>query len=200
MEIKNTNLIMDKLNTYIQIYDNLLPEKTLKIFTKFCTNDLKFKNATVVREDGTTKVDKKVRNVETYYCSNLNDSSFSVVHWTNYVQYMVNEKIKKYAKDLEINFGVTINDIQILKYVPGGFYKFHIDHGFAIPRTLSMIYFINDDYEGGDLHFKIWKENKILQIDKKSNRLIIWPSNFMYPHAVQPVTKGTRYSMVLWAL
>jgi len=200
MEIENKNLDMDKLNSYIRIYDNLLPEKTLKNFTKLCKNDLKFDNATVVKADGTFEVDKKVRNVETYYCSNLNDQSFSVVHWTNYISHMVNEKIKEYTKVLEINFGVAISDIQILKYVPGGFYKFHIDHGSTTPRTLSMIYFINDDYEGGDLHFKLWKENKIIKIDKKYNRLIIWPSTFMYPHAVQPVTKGTRYSVVLWAL
>ena len=32
------------------------------------------------------------------------------------------------------------------------------------------------------------------------NRMIIWPSTFLYPHTVKPVTKGTRYSVVAWAL
>ena len=31
-------------------------------------------------------------------------------------------------------------------------------------------------------------------------RLIIWPSNFMFPHRVNPVIKGTRYSIVAWAV
>ena len=31
------------------------------------------------------------------------------------------------------------------------------------------------------------------------NRLIIWPSNFLFPHSVLPVTKGLRYSVVAWA-
>jgi hypothetical protein len=200
MEIETKELHMNKLNSYIRIHDNLIPEKALKNFKRFCENDIEFGKATIVKGDGSVEVNEKVRNVEYYSCSNLADPSFSLVHWSNYISYMVNEKIKEYTKVLEINMGVIINDIQILKYVPGGFYEFHIDHGTSTPRTLSMIYFVNDDYEGGELHFKLWKEDKIMKIEKKSNRLIIWPSNFMYPHAVQPVTKGTRYSVVLWAL
>ena len=29
--------------------------------------------------------------------------------------------------------------------------------------------------------------------------LLIFPSNFLYPHRVDPVTKGVRYSYVSWA-
>ena len=57
-----------------------------------------------------------------------------------------------------------------------------------------------DDYEGGDLCFKDIKNNQELIIEKQKNRLIVWPSNFMYPHSVKPVTKGTRYSVVSWAV
>ena len=28
--------------------------------------------------------------------------------------------------------------------------------------------------------------------------LLIFPSNFMYPHKVEPITKGTRYSYISW--
>ena len=35
---------------------------------------------------------------------------------------------------------------------------------------------------------------------KRPNRLIIWPSSFMYPHCVTPIEKGIRYSIVAWAL
>ena len=38
-----------------------------------------------------------------------------------------------------------------------------------------------------------------MSIDILPGRLIVWPSNFMYPHTVKPVTKGTRYSIVAWA-
>ena len=57
-----------------------------------------------------------------------------------------------------------------------------------------------NDYEGGNLTFldQASKQEKI--IENKVGRLILWPSNFIYPHCVTPVTKGTRYSIVLWAL
>ena len=115
--------------------------------------------------------------------------------------YKFTEHINKYVNDFNMhNFQCTINDIQILKYTKGGHYKLHCDHGPAVPRTLSLIYFVNDDYQGGDLIFKLINTNDEIKIQNKKNRLIIWPSNFMYPHCVTPVTNGVRYSVVAWAL
>ena len=42
--------------------------------------------------------------------------------------------------------------------------------------------------------------NATSTVEKKANRMIIWPSNFLYPHSVKPVTEGIRYSVVSWAL
>ena len=67
-------------------------------------------------------------------------------------------------------------------------------------RIYSCVFLINDDYEGGELAFKYPKSDEILKVEKKKNRLIIFPSNFLYPHTVLPVTKGERYSVVAWAL
>jgi predicted 2-oxoglutarate/Fe(II)-dependent dioxygenase YbiX len=35
-------------------------------------------------------------------------------------------------------------------------------------------------------------------IEFKTGDLIIFPSIFLYPHKVLPVTKGTRYSYISW--
>ena len=57
---------------------------------------------------------------------------------------------------------------------------------------LSCLGLLNDDYEGGEF----------VLIDEKINLskgdIIVFPSNFMYPHKVEPVTKGTRYSYISW--
>ena len=39
-------------------------------------------------------------------------------------------------------------------------------------------------------------EVKRLKLDKGS--IVFFPSNFMYPHGIEPITKGTRYSIVSW--
>ena len=65
-------------------------------------------------------------------------------------------------------------------------------------RYIQIIINLNDDYEGGDLIFtdQSEKENKRLKLGKGS--VVFFPSNFMYPHGIQPITKGTRYSIVSW--
>ena len=60
--------------------------------------------------------------------------------------------------------------------------------------TLSILGLLNDDFEGGQL---IFFEDKKINI--KQGDLLIFPSNFLYPHIVEPVTKGTRYTYVSWA-
>ena len=32
----------------------------------------------------------------------------------------------------------------------------------------------------------------------KAGEVIIFPSNFLYPHKVNPVSKGTRYTFISW--
>ena len=86
------------------------------------------------------------------------------------------------------------------KYDVGTKMKLHCDHIHSmfdgtrkgIP-VLSILGALNDDYEGGDLVF--WYSEKI---ELKAGQLMIFPSNFMYPHTVTTVTKGTRYSYVSW--
>ena len=36
------------------------------------------------------------------------------------------------------------------------------------------------------------------EIKLKTGDILIFPSNFMYPHRVEPVKKGTRFSFVSW--
>ena len=65
---------------------------------------------------------------------------------------------------------------------------------------MSIILFINDDYKGGGLRFRKNQDDEGWVVTPKANRIIMWPSNFMYAHKVEPVTEGTRYSCVSWAI
>jgi len=59
-----------------------------------------------------------------------------------------------------------------------------------------------DDYEGGDLQFNflnnIKSKVRACKEIKPQGSIVVFPS-FVY-HRVTPVTKGTRYSLVLWQL
>mgnify|MGYP003641320843 FL=1 len=56
---------------------------------------------------------------------------------------------------------------------------------------MSLI--LNDDYEGGE--FETWSSGKK---KFKKGSMIFFPSWVL--HKVNPVTKGTRYSLVVWFL
>lgn len=60
--------------------------------------------------------------------------------------------------------------------------------------TMTALGALNDDYEGGELIF--WQDKQIVI---PPGHIAVFPSNFLYPHKVNPVTKGVRYSFVSWA-
>ena len=97
---------------------------------------------------------------------------------------------------------------QVLSYGIGGHYKPHIDgesiwmtpRGEKIwkkstNRDLSIVFYLNDEFEGGDF---IFPELKI-RVRPEPGMMICFPSNHHYMHGVEPVTKGKRYSIVSWA-
>ena len=91
-----------------------------------------------------------------------------------------------------------LNQIDLLKYDIGGKYEIHTDHYSDSPRHLSIIMNLNNDYEGGDLIFTDQKNKEIKRLKLGKGTIVFFPSNFMYPHGIQPITKGTRYSIVAW--
>ena len=58
---------------------------------------------------------------------------------------------------------------------------------------LSVLGTLNDDYEGGEC--KLFDD---YEIKFGKGDVIVFPSLFLYPHKVEPVKKGTRYSYISW--
>lgn len=59
---------------------------------------------------------------------------------------------------------------------------------------LSIVGNLNDNYKGGKFIMFGDKEIKLGKGD-----ILVFPSIFLYPHRVDPVFKGDRYSFVSWA-
>jgi len=146
--------------------------------------------------------DKNIRVVETTPLRQGAEFSPEEQFWNNYMCEKVRMAIHIYKEKLNAKHLTlaSINDIAILKYEVGGKYNLHTDHCARVPRSMSLIFLLNNDYEGGELEFCNHDEQESHTIDTQVGRVIIWPSNHIFPHRVKPVIKGTRYSIVSWCL
>lgn len=83
----------------------------------------------------------------------------------------------------------------VLRYGKGQFYNEHVDQGWGcLDRVLSGILFLNENFEGGEVYFS----SQDVTVVPETGMLVLFPSNFLFPHLVTPVTAGVRYSVVSW--
>lgn len=106
------------------------------------------------------------------------------------------------TNDFISNCGLHIAcPVRFNRYRPNTLMKTHHDHIHSlfdgerkgIP-VLSIVGLLNDDYEGGE--FVFFQDYKITL---SKGDILIFPSIFIFPHRVEKVLKGTRYSFVSWA-
>lgn len=93
---------------------------------------------------------------------------------------------------------------QVLRYAPGGKYGLHADaehFDFTqnrfyrfLDRDFSMLIYLNDEYEGGELNFP-WLNYRY---KPKAGDLVIFPSNHIFSHESLPITRGNKYALVTW--
>lgn len=94
---------------------------------------------------------------------------------------------------------------QVLRYTSGGYYRPHCDSdGWnkekqvwepALDRHLSLLIYLDDDYDGGELVFP----NFDFKLNPRSGLLVAFPSDHRYLHGAMPVLFGHRHAIVSWS-
>jgi predicted 2-oxoglutarate/Fe(II)-dependent dioxygenase YbiX len=133
------------------------------------------------------------------------EDDLEITYQDKYMDYL-NNKIKDCVNDYLINVAPNtfelqeVSTIRFNRYQVGTNMKFHHDHIHTLfdgekkgVPILSILGLLNDDFEGGD--FLMLNSKKV---NLSAGDIILFPSNFLYPHAVTTITKGTRYSFVSW--
>jgi predicted 2-oxoglutarate/Fe(II)-dependent dioxygenase YbiX len=151
-------------------------------------------------KSGNTKfsVDKKIRDTQMI---DLEDIAGEIIDlYRNVVLNVINPFYEFEVKDSELP--------QLLHYGIDGHYMPHCDGESlwkppgnepliwrkSTDRDLSTVLFLNDEFEGGDFVFPELR----VRVRPEPGMLVCFPSTHEYLHGVEPVTKGTRYSMVNW--
>ena len=180
----------------IIIKENVIPQENIEEIMLLTNNTKDISQATVINDDkpeGETNLE--TRNTLWYHITeemakNLEQAVAQC--FREYVAPRYNCQFKSYEP------------VQFLGYPPGGHYKGHNDgESFnyetrqwerCMPRDVSFLFYLNDQYGGGELEFG----DLGLTIKPKKGMMIVFPSYKEFAHKVHPVTWGHRYSLVSW--
>jgi len=186
-----TKLIQD----YVKVYENFLDASTCNIIIDTLTNNEWQKHAYFAERSNqsiTFDTDLEVTAIQSPEQQQLNNKI-----WFAIEQYILKDfkNFNGYFEGWEGYSPVRFN-----RYDEKTEMRLHCDHikslftgnRRGIP-ILSVVGALNEDYEGGE--FIMWEDTKI---PLPTGSIMIFPSNFLYPHKVTPVTKGVRYSYVSW--
>jgi len=181
------------INDYIVTLDNVLTHKLCDaILAEYADTD-EWELTTV----GNNEVRTDIRTANIIQMSNefVVDKNFDTrKKLDSYVFASVGDAIRRY-RDIfsrcEIN---RDSGYDLLRYKEGEFYTQHTDSFTDVPRAVSCSLALNDDYEGGEFGFF----DREVVVKAPKGGAVLFPSNFMYPHEIMPVTKGTRYSIITW--
>lgn len=183
------------IREYVKVYHEFIPIESCKILIdKIEEQDW--------REHSYANLEGNVtyRNKKEFLITQANFPEMA--EFNSAIKWMISKYVYQDLKWMNAWFNAwqDFTPIRFNKYVEGTLMNVHCDHITTIfdgtrkgIPTLTVLGTLNDDFEGGD--FLMWDNEKI---ELPTGSLIIFPSNFMFPHSVTPITKGTRYSYVTW--
>lgn len=179
---------MNKIAPGIVTFDNIFPE-SIDYVNEIISQNIEWRPAEVGIDKGSA-VKTTARDTDIIILQDgagiLGDFIRS---FRKHIQPCLNEYKHYYGANAE-----SYENAQLLRYGIGQKFINHVDDSPRLTRRISLTYYINDDYEGGDVEFDKFG----LRFKAKKNQLLLFPSNFVYSHQVYPVTNGLRYVIVQW--
>jgi len=181
------------MKEFILEIKKIIPQSFCKKIISYFDNDYE--------DAGTTGsgVNKNIRNCLTR--SLFETKFFGQKICLNAVKEKIFDCVHHYEKDRVIGIK-KISQLDLLRYDANEYeagYHFHKDFGLTCSeRHLSISICLNNEYEGGEFVFKLPSEHYV--VPQNVGDAIVFPSNFMFPHQVNKVTKGTRYALIGWVI
>jgi Rps23 Pro-64 3,4-dihydroxylase Tpa1-like proline 4-hydroxylase len=145
--------------------------------------DTEYRDTMIISFDYKDYVDNDFVDIQNAFYSNLSNMLFLAINPLE-LDYKTSHQVETTGHER----------YSLLKYGKGQKFVNHIDDHKDYNRKVSFVYYINDDYTGGEIVFPRFN----LTYKPMANELIIFPSNYVYNHSVLPVIDGTRYAVVSW--
>jgi Rps23 Pro-64 3,4-dihydroxylase Tpa1-like proline 4-hydroxylase len=181
------------LDEYIFTLDSVVPDELCdRIISEYQNSKFWIKSSV-----GGGNVDDNIRN-----CDTINISTEEILNENFEIRKKIDEDFflcaSKALNEYRKLFPEVASEIDtgygLLRYKTGQFYVQHTDSFLNQQRSVSCSFLLNDDYMGGEFAFF---DREIIMKGSKGS-IIMFPSNFMFPHEIMPVISGTRYSIITW--
>ncbi len=184
---------MKSISDYIVTFEHVITHALCDAVLEEFNNEEEWVKTVV----GDGRIDEKVRTAETIVISypHVIEKNKKVRQKLDkYIFASAGLAIRKYNEKFPLAKIEEDSGYELLRYKESQFYAQHTDSFKERPRAVSCSFALNDNYEGGEWGF--FDRETVIKAPKGS--AILFPSNFMYPHEIMPVTKGTRYSVITW--
>jgi Rps23 Pro-64 3,4-dihydroxylase Tpa1-like proline 4-hydroxylase len=118
---------------------------------------------------------------------NRKNDGYAEIYWKIFNSIV--EASKHYGNIHNIEIG-QLAPLSISKYKSGASMGKHTDsNGSEGPQTISVVCYLNDDYEGGEIRFA----DQGITIKPKAGSIVIFPSKPPFFHESMPVISGWKY-------
>ena len=120
-------------------------------------------------------------------------NEFNVSRFDSFIINTIKDAVIKCSQEYSERYSLDIGKLtplSISKYFEGKGMGPHIDSYSDSPKeVLSIVLYLNNNYEGGELYFK----NQNIKIKPEAGSLIAFPSVDPYFHESMPVLSGIKY-------
>lgn len=184
-----------KVSDFIKVFKNEIPASLCKRIIKEYKGTDEWLPGKVIDKD--KPINNNTRNCEMIhmsYPSSINKNYKVRSKLDEELHTCMTRVIAKYVKqfpELDVSMDTGYD---LLRYEDGQFYTKHVDDCKKHARVISCSISLNDGYDGGEFSFF---DDELL-IKAEAGSVIVFPSNFMYPHSVKKVIGNTRYAIVTW--
>jgi hypothetical protein len=107
------------------------------------------------------------------------------------------QAVRTCVDDYGAYWGVGMKSYEAFNFVKyegaGTHFKVHADHGPTYVCTVSVVVYLNDDYEGGEIVFPRFN----LTHKPQAGDIIVFPSTYVYEHSSEDIVSGTKYAVVI---
>jgi predicted 2-oxoglutarate/Fe(II)-dependent dioxygenase YbiX len=174
------------LKNYVKVFNLVPPNLCNDIITDF-DSDSEWQTHTWYNNVEDEKKSQHQKELDVLYNKNL-----------SVLGPYIAQALQNYYTELNLtNLVSNYSNVRLNKYSTGTVMSEHFDlirrnKQDGIP-VLTFLGCLNDNYDGG----KFLMNSEVLEM--KQGDIVVFPSTFLYPHRVEEVTRGTRYTFVTWA-